>query len=241
VSTHLRPSGEIAADALLPGDPGRALALAQGLLERPLMSNHARGLWGYFGRTAEGRPLTIQATGIGGPSAAIVLEELATLGVSRAIRLGTCAALDDSLDLGARVVAQAALPGEGASRALGAVGAVEADPGLTAALAEAAGPGARLGLVASTDLFYDPRLERNRADWLGAGAVAAEMGSATLLALGRRLGVAVASGLVVTRRPTAPDAAAPAATLDDERLEQASIGLGRAAALALGSVALVGA
>jgi uridine phosphorylase len=235
VHTHLRPSAEIATDALLPGDPGRALALARELLEQPLMSNHARGLWGYFGHTAASRPLTIQATGIGGPSAAIVLEELATLGVERAIRLGTGAALDAELRPGEVVVAEAALPGEGASRALGAAGAVAADPELTASLAGAIGRAAHRGLVASTDLFYDPGLDRNRAAWLDAGALVAEMGSATLLALGRRLGVAVASGLVVSR-----SLAEPGAALDDAHLERVAIGLGRAAAEALGSVSLVG-
>ena len=78
---------------LLPGDPGRALALAQALLEKPRMFNHHRGLWGYTGTAADGEPLTIQATGMGGPSAAIVLAELIALGARRAIRVGTCGAL----------------------------------------------------------------------------------------------------------------------------------------------------
>ena len=47
--------------------------LAQELLETPKMSNHARGLWGYSGQTPAGAQLTIQATGMGGPSAALVL------------------------------------------------------------------------------------------------------------------------------------------------------------------------
>ena len=64
------------------------------------MSNHARGLWGYTGETPEGRPLSIQSTGMGGPSAAIVLQELAELGVRRAIRVGTCGAVDPELDHG---------------------------------------------------------------------------------------------------------------------------------------------
>jgi purine-nucleoside phosphorylase len=63
--TPLRPRAPIAADALLPGYPARALHLAQELLESPKMSNHAHGLWGYGGSTAEGLPLTIQSIGIG--------------------------------------------------------------------------------------------------------------------------------------------------------------------------------
>ena len=68
------------------------------------MSNHARGLWGYTGRTPAGVRLTIQATGMGGPSAALVLADLAELGVRRAIRVGTCVALDP--ELGARRAAR---------------------------------------------------------------------------------------------------------------------------------------
>src|SRR5215208_7774512 len=114
---HLRPSTDYAEDALLPGDPGRALALAQQLLSEPRMSNHARGLWGYTGETPERRPLSIQSTGMGGPSAAIVLHELAELGVRRAIRVGTCGSLDPELQLGQLVVAGEALAEDGASRA----------------------------------------------------------------------------------------------------------------------------
>jgi uridine phosphorylase len=91
----LRPTATFAADAILVGDPGRALLLAQELLEKPKMSNHARGLWGYTGVTPAGRELTIQSTGMGGPSAAVVLADLAELGLRRAIRIGTCASLGD--------------------------------------------------------------------------------------------------------------------------------------------------
>ena len=79
---HLRPTAPLADRVLLPGDPGRALLLAQELLTEPKMFNHHRGLWGYTGAAADGEPLTIQATGMGGPSAAIVLEELFDLGVT---------------------------------------------------------------------------------------------------------------------------------------------------------------
>ena len=69
---------------------GTKLLLAQELLRKPKMSNHARGLWGYSGTTPAGDELTIQSTGMGGPSASIVLEELAGLGCAIAVRVGTC-------------------------------------------------------------------------------------------------------------------------------------------------------
>ena len=154
---HLRPSTEYAPDALLPGDPGRALALAQQLLSEPRMSNHARGLWGYTGETPDGRSLSIQSTGIGGPSAAIVLQELAELGVKRAIRVGTCGALDADLGHGALIVAGDALAEDGASRALGAGEVAEPDPELTGRVAGALEGDPSPVRIVTTDLFYADR------------------------------------------------------------------------------------
>ena len=185
---HLHPTAPCATRALLPGDPGRALALAQALLDTPKMFNHNRGLWGYTGTSLDdGEPLTIQATGMGGPSAAIVLSELADLGVERAVRVGTCGALDPALALGELVVAARAVAGDGTSRALGAEAEVEADHGLT----EALGGGA---LVASTDLFYDDSVAR----FAPSGAVAVEMEAAALFSVGALRGVAVGCVLAVT-------------------------------------------
>jgi DeoD family purine-nucleoside phosphorylase len=174
---HVHPTAELAPRALLPGDPGRALALAQVLLDEPRMFNHNRGLWGYTGPAkADGRPLTIQSTGMGGPSAAIVVHELIELGLEVAIRVGTCGALVPELALGDLVVARDALAEDGASRGLGADGRAAADPSLTDALAAAAG--VRTETVVSHDLFYDPA--DRIAAWTGQGAVAVEMEAATL-------------------------------------------------------------
>src|ERR671916_516438 len=105
----LKPHEPVAERVLLPGDPGRALRLAQVLLEAPKMLNHQRGLWGYTGAAADGAPLTIQSTGMGGPSAAIVVEELIALGARRLVRVGTCGALVGDLELGDLVVVSADL------------------------------------------------------------------------------------------------------------------------------------
>jgi uridine phosphorylase len=196
VPHHLRPSTDYAPDALLPGDPGRALALAQQLLSEPRMTNHARGLWGYTGETPDGASLSIQSTGMGGPSAAIVLQELAELGVKRAIRVGTCGALDTDLGHGALIVAGDALVEDGASRALGAGEVAEPDPDLTGRVADALEGAPSPVRIVTTDLFYDPRA-RGEA-WLRRGAVAVEMEAATLFTLGERLGVATACLLAVS-------------------------------------------
>src|SRR5689334_4527599 len=97
---YLRPSGPIADRAVLTGDPARAMMLAQELTEQPKMTNHARGLWGYTGTAPDGESLTVQATGIGAPSATAVLRDLADLGLQRAVRVGTCVAADPALHVG---------------------------------------------------------------------------------------------------------------------------------------------
>src|SRR6202035_218774 len=178
VPIHLRPTAPLAERVLLPGDPGRALALAQSLLLEPLMFNHHRGLWGY--------------TGTAGPSAAIVLSELIALGVGRAIRVGSCGALAPGLALGDLVIASEAISGDGTSRALGGGELLAADPQLTRALIREA-PAARAGAIVSVDLFYEARMPPG-AD----RALAVEMEAAALFAVGGAAGVAVACLLAVS-------------------------------------------
>jgi DeoD family purine-nucleoside phosphorylase len=222
---HLRPHDEVAERVLLPGDPGRALRLAQLLLEKPKMLNHNRGLWGYTGVAEDGEPLTIQSTGMGGPSAAIVLEELIELGARRIVRVGTCGALADGLGLGTLLVAEGVLAEDGTSRALGAEGTLRPDAGLHAALQDAT-PEAASGLVVSSDLFYDPDPARARA-WADAGALAVEMEAATLLAVAARRGVAAAIVLAVS------DVVAAGTRIEHDALERAEAELGRAGLAAL--------
>jgi len=211
---------------LLPGDPGRALALAQELLEQPRMFNHNRGLWGYTGAYSDGEPMTIQATGVGGPSAAIVLEELVELGLERAIRVGTASALDGTLALGDLFVVERALCADGTSAALGALGEVEPDAALLAALRRAR-PEAASGAVVSSDLFYGEREER-LADWRLRGARALELPCAALFALAARRGVRVGCVLAIGER-----LARGRERLGADALAQAGLAAGRVAAAAL--------
>jgi uridine phosphorylase len=220
----LRPHEPVAERVLLPGDPGRALRLAQRLIAGPRMLNHHRGLWGYSGPAADGSLLTIQSTGLGGPSAAIVVAELVGLGARRLIRVGTAAGLG-ATRVGTLVVADTAIAADGASRALSGRDRVEADPVMTAALATAvAGEGARpaAGLVGSADI-HDPALAES---WAAAGAVACDLATAAVLAAGAAHGAAAAAVLGITR--------AGADRLADDRLEALEARLGAAALAALG-------
>lgn len=217
--SRLRPTTSVAADAILVGDPGRALMLAQELLEQPKMCNHARGLWGYSGRTPAGGELTVQATGMGGPSAALVLADLAKLGVKRAVRIGTCAALHPDRRPGEQLLVTEAHawggPGGGGGEA------VRPDPELSARLQEELGDEGRAGIVASLDTLHHGGAESP----VEAGD-AADMQTAALLDRGRSLGIALAAVLVVVE-------SARGEKLDDEGLELAGKRAGWAASAIL--------
>jgi DeoD family purine-nucleoside phosphorylase len=202
----LQPTARLGERVLLPGDPGRALRLAEALLDGAKMFNHNRGLWGYTGGAPDGEPLTIQSTGIGGPSAAIVIHELIDLGARRLLRVGTCGALKEGLKLGDLIIATEAIAADGTSRALGAAERVPPSQEMLRTLIAAADPPFRdeehtahpihQGPVVTTDLFYDDRgLEQ---EWASAGAIAVEMEAATLFALATARKVEAAALLVVS-------------------------------------------
>ena len=162
MTAYLRPTAPIAEDVLLAADPAACMALAQVVVTRPLMANHSYGLWGYSGETPAGRALTIQATGIGGPSTATVLAELASHGARRAIRIAALE-LNPAASAGEaeRFVADGAHALDGTSRALGSGEIAHPDRALTERLIEAAGPGARAGRVWSADPGFGSAAELN--------------------------------------------------------------------------------
>jgi DeoD family purine-nucleoside phosphorylase len=198
---HLNPAAEFFPRILLPGDPARAMSIAIKELTEPRMFNHRRGLWGYSGRTPEGQGFLIQSTGMGGPSAAIVAEELCDLGAEVLVRVGTCGAIHPSVKLGDLVVATAAIADDGTSQALGASHAVLADRELIEALVEHAGATDRPvheGRIATVDLFYDPGAAARHASLLEREALAIEMEAAAIFAVAKKRGVRAACLLGVT-------------------------------------------
>jgi len=212
---HLHPHAPVAERVLLPGDPGRAMRIAIALTGTPKMLNHHRGLWGYTGVAADGELLTVQATGMGGPSAAVVVEELIDLGAKRLLRVGTCGALVAGFTLGELVCVRDVLACDGTSRALGAGELVvpEVVPG-----------GLRTVRAVSSDLFYDPR-----PDPFPASAEVVEMEAATVLTVAARRGVPAGCVLAVT--DLLDDG--PRERIGAEALEAAELELGRAAFAAL--------
>jgi DeoD family purine-nucleoside phosphorylase len=202
VPIHVRAEpGDYAEACLLPGDPLRARAVAETFLADVRETNTERGLLGYTG-TFEGTPVSVQATGMGAPSASIVVEELVRLGVKRLLRIGTCGGLQPRLALGDIVVVLSATPNDGATAALtgGEPHAPTADWDLVHGAVHAAktlGTPVHVGPVVTTDLFYDPDADR-AARWAARGMLAVEMEAAAILTLGALRGVQAGCLLLVS-------------------------------------------
>src|ERR671937_1027523 len=109
---HLRGEpGDYAEACLLPGDPLRAKYIAETFFDDARQVNSERGLLGFTGEY-RGRPVSVQASGMGCPSAGIVIEELVQLGVKRIVRVGTCGGLQPDMAMGDLIVAVSATPAD---------------------------------------------------------------------------------------------------------------------------------
>jgi DeoD family purine-nucleoside phosphorylase len=184
---HVRGEpGDYAEACLLPGDPLRAKYVAETFLEEVEQKNWERGMLGYTG-TFRGKPVSVQATGMGCPSAAIVVEELAMLGVRRMLRIGTCGGLQPDLALGDLIVALSAVPAD--ATALHIVREPHAPTASWSIVhssvhaAKELGKPVRVGPIVSSDVFYnsdDGQYQR----WSDRGILAVEMEAAVLFTLG---------------------------------------------------------
>lgn len=185
---HVRASpGDYAEACLLPGDPLRAKYIAETFLEDVAQRNAERGMLGYTG-TFQGKPVSVQASGMGCPSAAIVIEELAMLGVKTIIRVGTCGGLQPDLKIGDLIVAMSSTPAD--STAPHYVGNEPHAPTATFEVLHEAvhqakhlGKPVRVGPIVSSDIFYQPD-EGLAQRWSDRGILAVEMEAAILFTLG---------------------------------------------------------
>jgi 5'-methylthioadenosine phosphorylase/purine-nucleoside phosphorylase len=199
---HLRAEpGDYAPAVLCPGDPKRADYIARTFFDRARQVNDERGMLGYTG-TFEGRPISVQASGMGCPSAAIVYEELIQLGVSRIIRVGTCGALQPQMAMADIVVAMGATPAD--HTALTYTGGEPHAPvadwelvALAARLALERGERVHVGAIVSSDVFYDPDVDRGRR-WAARGHLGIEMESAVLYTIAALRGISALTMLTVS-------------------------------------------
>jgi DeoD family purine-nucleoside phosphorylase len=199
---HVRAEpGDLAESVLLPGDPRRATYIAENFFQDARLVTKERGMLGYTG-TYKGMPVSVQATGMGCPSAAIVTEELIQLGARNLLRVGTCGGYSRELRLGDLVVATAATPNDGtvASITQGLPYAPAAHFDVVHAAhhaAESAGRRTFVGPIVSSDLFYDPEDEPARL-WGELGVLAVEMEAAAIFTLAAMHGVRAGCLLTVS-------------------------------------------
>jgi DeoD family purine-nucleoside phosphorylase len=185
---HVRAEpGDYAEGCLLPGDPLRAKYIAETYFDKPVQRNSERGMLGYTGEW-EGKPVSVQATGMGCPSAAIVIEELIQLGVKRLLRVGTCGGLQPDLQLGDLIVALTAVPAD--ATALHYIGNEPHCPTGDWSLIHGAvhtakeiGQSLRVGPIVSSDVFYNSD-EGQYGRWSDRGVLAVEMEAAILFTIG---------------------------------------------------------
>ncbi len=194
--------GQFADTVLLPGDPLRARHIAERCFDDPEQVNEVRGALAYTG-SYQGMPISVLGTGMGIPSASIYTTELVReYGVQRLVRVGSCGAVQEKLELRDIVLAVGACTDSGVNRARydGLDFAATADFHLLRAAVEAAegrDQAVAIGNVHSADQFYDPRgtlVETMR----GMGVLAVEMEAAGIYGVAAEHGVRALTVLTVS-------------------------------------------
>ena len=206
--TGVRP-GDIERYVIMPGDPKRCEKIAAHF-ENPKLIADVREYVTYTG-TLDGVKVSVTSTGIGGPSAAIAIEELSKSGADTFLRVGTCGGMQLDIDGGDIIIASGAVRLEGTSREYApieypAVANVEV---MNAMISGAKKLGAKyhVGVVQCKDSFFgqhEPevmpvsyQLENKWEAWLRMGCLGSEMESAALFIAGSFLKVRVGSVLLV--------------------------------------------
>ena len=197
---HIRAAeGDYGEACLLPGDPLRAKYIADTYLDDVVERNSERGLLGYSGAW-EGKPVSVQGTGMGCPGATIVFEELIQLGCKKLISVGTCGGLQASHELGDLIVGISAVPADSTALHL-----VNNEPHCATAswslvheavhIAKHSDQKLHIGPIVSSDLFYNPS-EGQYERWSKRGVLAVEIEASALFTVGAIRGVE--SGCLLT-------------------------------------------
>jgi len=192
---HLRAEpGDYAPNVLCPGDPVRAKYIAETFFDDGFRQvNAERGMLGFTG-TFEGKPISVQSTGMGCPSAGIVFEELIMLGATRLVRVGTCGGLGDGISMGDTVVGLAASSDDQTPLRYAAMDGYA--PSATFSLVETAARLARegsagavhVGPIVTSGIFYDPD-PSTFARWTRLGHIGVEMEAAMMYTIAAVKGI----------------------------------------------------
>lgn len=200
--------GEVGRYVILPGDPKRCEKIAAHF-ENPRLIADSREYVTYTGYL-DGEKVSVTSTGIGGPSAAIAMEELSRVGADTFIRVGTSGGMALEVKSGDVVIASGAIRMEGTSREYAPIEfPAVADVEVTQALIQAArklGQEYHVGVVQCKDSFYGQHSPEtkpvgyellNKWDaWVKCGCLASEMESAALFVVGSWLKLRVGTVLL---------------------------------------------
>ncbi len=198
---HIRAEeGDVADLVVAVGDPARAKQVAK-MFQKAKLVNSNRGLLTFTG-TYKGKAVTVATHGLGGPSSAIVFEELRMLGAKTIVRLGTVGGMVKALEIGDLVIPIGAASTKGSLEMYVPDGTLPAVPDMELTLridemCKKEGLRRRTGVVFSSDSFYGEDkgfVER----WAKRGVVGVEMECATLFTLGLLRGFRAASLLIVS-------------------------------------------
>jgi len=190
--------GDVAPYVLLPGEPGRVLRIGKKMdfFKEVAYNREFRTITGGY----EGIPITATSSGIGGPSAAIAVEELANLGAKVVIRVGSCGAYSSGIEVGDIVIPVGVVKEDGTSKTYVSPSyPAVPNPRVLFALVRAAkdlNVPFHVGIVLSHDVFY----MRNRESvkfWNQQGVIAADMESACVLTVSRMRGLQAGAVLAV--------------------------------------------
>jgi uridine phosphorylase len=201
---HLQvAAGDVAPFVLLPGDPGRVEVVASQWDEARHVASHREYVT--FTGTYGGVPISCTSSGIGSPSTAIAMEELARVGATTFVRIGTCGALHDRIGVGDLAIFDSAIRADGASTlyAPAEYPAVAHHEVVDAAIEAASVLGVphHVGTTFASDLFYVPEAgsafggyeqsawRERYADVARTGAIAAEMETGVVMVLSRIWGL----------------------------------------------------
>ena len=209
--------------AIVPGDPARVERIAS-QMDNPKFLHSVREYTSWLAEL-NGKPVVVCSTGIGGPSTSIAVEELAQLGVTTFLRVGTTGAIQESIEPGSLIVTNASVRLDGASTHFApmefpAVSSFECTEALVSAVRSESAD-YQVGITASSDTFY-PGQERydtvtghvirrfrgSMEEWQALGVLNYEMESATLLTMCAASGLkagCVAAVIVNRTRQEIPD------------------------------------
>ncbi len=193
--------GDVAKYVLIPGDPGRVKIIASFLDESEKIADY-RGFVTYTG-TKDGVDISVSSSGIGCPSAAIAVEELARIGAKTLIRVGTTGALQREVNMGDLVIATAAVRADGTSKTyvpaeFPAIADLEVIKSLKQASKES-NKKTHIGLVLSSDAFYGKK--DSLEQWSKFGVLSVEMETSVIYTIAMLKKLKAGSILAVDGNP----------------------------------------